>query len=42
MSVNIGILNSFLILSNTGSDASSPAPLCPLRLVRFALSKEVL
>ena len=28
--------------SNTGRDLSSPAPLFPLRLVRLALSKEVL
>ena len=41
-SVNTGIFNSFLILSNTGNDASSPAPLCPFRLVLFALSNEVL
>ena len=40
MSVKIGTLNSFLILSNTGSEASRPAPLCPLRLVLLALSKE--
>ena len=36
MSVKIGTSNSFLILSNTGSEASNPAPLCPLRLVRLA------
>ncbi len=42
MSVNIGTFNSFLILSKLGSDASSPAPLFPLRLVLLALSNEVL
>ena len=42
MSVNIGTDNSFLILSKIGKDTSNPAPLLPFKLVRLALSKEVL
>ena len=42
ISVKIGTFNSFLILSNTGNEASKPAPLLPFKLVRLALSKEVL
>ena len=42
MSVKIGTFNSFLILSNTGRDASKPAPLLPFKLVLLALSNEVL
>mgnify|MGYP003300892472 CR=1 FL=1 len=42
LSVKIGTLNSFYILSKIGSEASSPTPLFPLRLVLLALSNEVL
>ena len=42
MSVKIGTLSSFFILSKIGREVSNPAPLLPLRLVLFALSNEVL
>ena len=41
-SVKTGIPTSFLIFSKTGRDFSRPAPLFPFKLVRLALSKEVL